>query len=669
MSQTELPETELVEETINTIRTLSMDAVERADSGHPGAPMGLAPAGYLLWRHHLKHNPQDPKWPNRDRFVLSNGHASMLLYSLMYLTGYEDMTLDQIKHFRQWGSITAGHPENTLSRGIETTTGPLGQGVGNSVGMALAEAHLRQNFDGLIDHYTYAFCSDGDLMEGVASEAASLAGHWGLGKLIWIFDDNHITIDGSTDLAFTEDVLARFDAYGWHTNRVTDETDLESLDSAINEAKGETEKPSIIALRTTIGYGSPNKGDTSAAHGAPLGEEEIEKTKEQLGWPYEEPFHVPDGALDHMREVGEEGRRAQTEWEAKFASYSDGNPKKAAALKRRFRGELPDDWDSDLPTFEPSEEGMATRKASGSVITEIYDNVPELIGGSADLAGSNKTLREDYGVISRGEYSGQNIHFGVREHGMGAIVNGLNLHGGVRGFTATFLIFSDYFRPSIRLSALMEEPSINVFTHDSIGLGEDGPTHQPIEQLASLRAIPNYWLFRPADANEVTECWRQALQRTDGPAGLVFTRQSVPTMDRSNYEQIGGPEKGGYVLADAASSSPELILMGTGSEVHVCLRAKDLLNEKGIETRVVSLPCWELFDEQPADWRETVLPEDVDARLAVEAAAPQGWRRYVGDNGDTLGMTRFGASAPGGVNMEKFGFTPENVAEKAAELL
>jgi transketolase len=664
-----MPDQDLEQLTINTIRTLSMDAVQAAESGHPGAPMGLAPAAYALWQRHLQHNPKDPDWPNRDRFVLSNGHASMLLYSLLHLTGYEQMTLDQIKNFRQWGSITAGHPETHLAKGIEVTTGPLGQGISTAVGMALAEAHLNENYGGVIDHFTYVICSDGDLMEGVSHEAASLAGHLGLGKLVCLWDDNEITIDGRTDITFTEDVLQRFEAYGWHVDRVEDGTDVDAIDEAIARAKDITDKPTLISVQTIIGHGSPNKADKSAAHGAPLGEDEIARTKENLGWEWDEPFFVPEEARAHMEEAIERGESQQQAWREQLAAYLDEDAEKHSELMRRLAGELPDGWADDLPEFEPSESGMATRKASGAVVEELYDRLPELVGGSADLAGSNKTLFEEYGVIQPGEYAGQNIHFGVREHAMCAMANGMNLHGGVRGFGATFLIFSDYMRPAIRLGALMETPTLHVFTHDSIGLGEDGPTHQPIEHLPSLRAIPNYMVLRPGDANEVRECWKLAIDNREGPSGLVLTRQNVPTIDRSGLNGHGDASRGGYILADDESGEPEVILIGTGSEVSVCLDAWKQLQADGIAARVVSLPSWEVFDEQADEWRETVLPSNVTARVAVEAAATLGWERYVGTHGEVIGMERFGASAPADINFEKFGFTGENVANTAKRLL
>lgn len=660
---------ELEQLTINTIRALSMDAVQAANSGHPGAPMGLAACAYTLWQRHLKHNPADPAWPNRDRFVLSNGHASMLLYSLLHLTGYEQMSLDQLRRFRQWGSVTAGHPESHLTEGVEMTTGPLGQGISTAVGMALAEAHLHARYGGVIDHFTYVICSDGDLMEGVSHEAAALAGHLGLGKLVCLWDDNEITIDGRTDLTFSEDVLARFEAYGWHVDRVEDGNDPEAVDEAIARARAVSDKPSLIAVETVIGYGSPNKADSSAAHGSPLGEDEVARTKAQLGWEFDEPFFVPANVRAHTEAAIERGAAAQQAWREDLAAYLDEDPSGHAELMRRLAGELPDGWEVGLPEFEPSESGMATRKASGVVLEQLFARLPELVGGSADLAGSNKTLFEQFGVVSRGEFSGQNVHFGVREHGMAAIANGMTLHGGVRGFGATFLIFSDYMRPALRLSALMETPSLQVFTHDSIGLGEDGPTHQPIEQLAGLRAIPNYQVLRPADANEVRECWRLAVAHREGPSCLVLTRQSVPTFDRAALKSEGDASRGGYVLADGSGERPDVILVGTGSEVAVCMGARELLEAEGISTRVVSLPCWEVFEAQGEAWQQAVLPDEVSARVAVEAASPMGWERWVGRRGAIVAMRGFGASAPAAVNFEKFGFTAEHVAAKARDVI
>ncbi len=653
---------------INTIRTLSIDAVERANSGHPGAPMGLAAVAYTLWTRHLRHNPKNPNWANRDRFVLSNGHASMLLYSLLHLTGYETMTLDQIKNFRQWGSLTAGHPEHPETPGVEMTTGPLGQGFATAVGMALAEAHLSQKYDGAIDHYTFGICSDGDLMEGVSHEAASIAGHLGLGKLIFLYDDNEITIDGRTDISFTEDVQKRFEAYGWHTQLVEDGNDVDAIDRAIMAAKDVTDRPSLISVRTIIGFGSPNKADTSGSHGSPLGAAEIELTRKELGWPYEESFFVPDEVRDHMSAL-DTGERLEKSWRHNMEDYQQKNAAAHDELMRTLSGELPADWKKSLPVFEASEKGMATRNSSGKVVEAIFGALPEFVGGSADLAGSNKTYFAKFGTMAKDDYAGQNIHYGVREHGMAAVANGMTLHGGMRAFGATFLIFSDYMRPALRLAALMHTPSLMVFSHDSIGLGEDGPTHQPIEQLASLRAIPNYTVLRPADANETSECWQVALENKTGPSGLVLTRQDVPTFDRKALGTIGDATKGAYILTDAADGKPDLILISTGSEVAICMDAHKKLTADGIKTRVVSMPSWEVFAKQDKSWRDQVLPPEITARIAVEAASPMGWERYTGSEGDIIALDHFGASAPFEVLYEKFGLSPENVTKRAKALL
>jgi transketolase len=655
--------------TVNTIRTLAMDAVQKANSGHPGAPMGLAPAAYVVWHNHLRHNPKNPDWQDRDRFILSNGHASMLLYAMLHLTGYEQMTLEQIKDFRQWDSATPGHPENFETEGVEMTTGPLGQGFGTAVGMAMAEAQLNERFDGVMDHFTYVFCSDGDLMEGISHEAASLAGHLGLGKLVYIFDDNRITIDGGTDLSFTEDVQKRFESYGWHVQAVDDGNDLDGIDEAVEQAKSVTDKPSIIALRTIIGYGSPAKAGKSASHGAPLGEDEIVATKEALGWPYTEDFFVPDEVRAHMSAAADRGHTLESAWADRLEKYAEESPEKYAELTRRLAGELPKGWDADLPPFAPDAKGMATRKASGKVIKELYAKLPELTGGSADLAGSNKTLFEEYGIIDRGNFDAQNVHFGVREHAMCAAANGMNLHGGVRGFCATFLIFSDYMRPALRLAALMSTPTIGVFTHDSIGLGEDGPTHQPIEHVASLRAMPNMTVLRPGDANEVRECWQVAIENTTGPSSMALTRQSVPTFDREALGSVGDATRGAYILADSDQDTPEVILMASGSEVGVCLDAWKELTDEGIAARVVSMPSWEVFEAQDDAWKDKVLPKSVTKRVAVEAASPFGWERYTGWEGAIHAIDHFGKSAPAEEIFEKFGFTGENIARKAKELL
>jgi transketolase len=659
--------TDLTQLAINAIRILAIDAVQQADSGHPGAPMGLAAVAYTIWTRHLRHAPQQPGWPDRDRFVLSNGHASMLLYSLLHLTGYEAMTLDQIKNFRQWGSLTPGHPERELTPGVEVTTGPLGQGISTAVGLALAEAQLHETSDGTLDHHTYVICSDGDLMEGVSHEAAAIAAQLGLGKLIAVWDDNKITIDGSTDLSFSEDVLARFAAYGWHVSRVDDGNDVDALDAAIAAAKLVTDRPSLIAARTIIGFGSPNKAGKSSSHGSPLGKEEIAKTRAQLGWPYDEPFFVPQAVYDHMS-AHARGAELLAAWDAKLAAYRAANPAGAATLERRLAGALPAGWADALPTFAPDAKGMATRNSSGKVLERIMATLPELVGGSADLASSNKTLFPAHGIFDRANRAGQNVHFGVREHGMGAVVNGMTLHGGLRGYGATFLVFSDYMRPALRLAALMHVPSLTVFTHDSIGLGEDGPTHQPIEHLMALRAIPNYAVMRPADANEVRECWIAAIERTSGPSGLVLTRQDVPTFDRAALGSVGDATRGGYILADAPDHNPAVILIGTGSEVAICMEARELLAQQGIHARVVSLPCWELFAAQDKAWRDQVLPPAITARVSVEAGCTLGWERFVGADGVAIGLDHFGASAPFEQLYEHFGLTAARVADVAKGL-
>jgi transketolase len=661
----------LAQQSIDTLRFLAVDAVEKAQSGHPGMPMGAAPMAYVLWTRHLKHNPADPSWPDRDRFVLSAGHGSMLLYGLLHLTGY-DLPLEQIKQFRQWGSQTPGHPENFVTPGVETTTGPLGQGMGNAVGMALAERYLAARFntdaETLVDHHTYAIVSDGDLMEGVAQEAASFAGHQGLGKLVCLYDDNHISIDGSTDLAFTEDVDAKFAAMGWHVCRVDDGNDLAAIDDALNAAKAAPDRPSLIAVRTHIGFGSPGKQDTAAAHGAPLGADEVARTKQQLGWPEEATFYVPDAVAEHM-DATEEGTAQQNAWNETKARYASAHPEKVAQFDRWMAGDLPDGWDADLPTFEAGT-SMATRKASGATLEALVPALEgSLLGGSADLTGSNKTRAEAHTVHQHNTPSGDYIHFGVREHGMTAAANGMALHGGVRPFVATFFIFTDYLRPSMRLAALSELPVIFVLTHDSIGLGEDGPTHQPIEHLMSLRAMPNLTLLRPADANEVVEAWRVALQQTDGPTALVLTRQGIPTFDRLRLAPASGVRRGGYVLDDD-DGTPDVLLIGSGSEVqHAVHAAQTLRNEDALNVRVVSLPSWELFAKQPEAYRAEVLPPNVTARVAIEAGSTHGWAEYVGLHGATIGIDRFGASAPGATNMQKFGFTAEHVITKAREVV
>jgi transketolase len=673
---------------VNTIRFLSVDAVQKANSGHPGLPLGAAPMGYVLWTRFLKHNPSNPGWFDRDRFILSAGHGSMLLYSLLYLTGYE-LPLEQIKRFRQWGSITPGHPESRLTPGVETTTGPLGQGFGNAVGMAVAEAHLsaRYNRPGfeIVDHHTYGLASDGDLMEGVSSEAASLAGHLKLGKLICFYDDNHVSLAAGTTLTFTEDRAGRFEAYGWHTQTVDDGNDIEAIEAALRAAHEVTDRPSLIAVRTHLGYGSPNKQDTYEAHGSPLGEEEVKLTKENLGWPVEPPFHVPEEALQFFRQAVDRGRQAEAEWNERLTAYGRQYPGPASELRRMLDGEVPEEWDADIPVFTPDDGVMATRVASGKVLQSIAPRLPALAGGSADLDPSTHTALKGMGDFQNTDhengdtqgssgggwsYAGRNLHFGVREHAMGAILNGLAAHGGIRPFGATFLIFSDYMRPSIRLAALMKLPVLYVFTHDSIGLGEDGPTHQSVEQLAGLRAIPGFTLFRPADANETAAAWRIAIEHGEGPVALVLTRQKLPVLDPEQYPGIPeGVRRGGYILADAPEGArPDVQLVATGSEVSLALEARRQLVGEGVKTRVVSLPSWNLFELQPAEYRRRVLWPEVPI-LAIEAGASLGWKSYVGPQIDVIGVDRFGASAPGGTVMKEFGFSVDNVCRRARAAL
>ncbi len=656
---------------INTIRTLAMDAVQKAKSGHPGLPMGAAAMAYVLWTRFLKHNPTNPAWPDRDRFVLSAGHGSMLLYSLLHLTGY-DLPLEQLKNFRQWGSQTPGHPEHGLTPGVETTTGPLGQGFGNGVGMAITERFLAAYFNRpghtIVDHYTYAIVSDGDLMEGVASEAASLAGHLKLGKLIYLYDDNRISIEGSTDLTFTEDRALRFQAYGWHVQHV-DGNDLEAVAAAIRAAQAETERPSLIIARTTIGYGSPHKQGTAEAHGEPLGEDEVRATKEALGWPLEPAFYIPDEALAHFRQAIPRGQACEADWRRRFTAYAQAYPDLAAEWERAQKGELPAGWDADIPTFPPDPKGMATRAASGTVMNAFAPRLPLFIGGSADLAPSTRTLLKGTGNFAAGNYGNRNMRFGVREHAMGAILNGMALHRGVIPFGATFFVFSDYMRPAIRLAAITKLPVIYVFTHDSIGVGEDGPTHQPVEHLAALRAIPHLIVIRPADANETAVAWKVAIEHREGPVALILTRQNVPIFDRTRYASAEGLRRGAYIMAEADNGKPDIILIGTGSEVQLVLAAREELAKRGIAARVVNMPSWELFDRQSREYRESVLPPEITARLAVEAGVPQGWHRYVGLSGDVIGLERFGASAPYQVIMQHLGFTVENVVARALALL
>lgn len=665
----EMPESQLESLCINTIRTLAMDAVQKANSGHPGTPMALAPVAFVLWDRHLRHNPANAQWPNRDRFILSNGHASMLLYSLLYLTGY-GLTLDDLENFRQWGSRTPGHPEYGLTPGVETTTGPLGQGVANSVGMAIAErwlaAHFNRGTKKLIDYRVYAFCGDGDVMEGVSQEAASVAGHLGLSNLMWIYDNNHITIEGHTALAFSDDVAARFLSYHWNVLRVGDANDLELLDVAIGNAQKEQERPSLIIVDSHIAWGAPNKHDTSAAHGEPLGEAEVRLTKEAYGWPPDAHFLVPPEVLDYMHKALDRGEHWEREWNEVLTGYRKHHSALAGEWDMMQSGELPSGWDAEIPTFPADPKGKATRDTGSTVENSIAKRVPWLIGGSADLAPSTKTLIAGGGDFESDDYCGRNFHFGIREHAMGAILNGMSLSK-LRVFGSTFLIFSDYMRAAIRLSALMDQPVIYVFTHDSIGLGEDGPTHQPIEQLMSLRAIPRMVVIRPADANETSEAWRVAMGSTERPVALVLTRQAVPTFDRNKYASAAGLRRGAYVLADSAGE-PQVILMATGSEVQLCVQAHERLAADGVRSRVVSMPSWELFKQQSEEYRNSVLPPKVRARLAVEAGTGLGWREYVGLEGHVIARYDFGASAPIKDLLTHFGFTPERVANEARSL-
>ena len=675
---------------INTIRTLSIDAVQKANSGHPGLPLDAAPMAYVLWTRFLRHNPKNPRWPDRDRFAFSAGHGSMLLYSLLYLTGY-DLPLDEIKRFRQWGSITPGHPEARLTPGVELTTGPLGQGFANGVGLAIAEAHLAATYNRpghtIVDHHTFGIVSDGDLMEGVAYESASIAGHLRLGKLVYYYDANQVTLAGSTGLIFSEDVAKRFEAMEWDVQTVDDGNDVDALDKATKNAIDRTDKPSLIIVHTVLGYGSPHKAGSFMAHGNPLGPDEVEATKRNLGWPTTEPFYIPDEALQHFREAIQKGVREEQEWQQRFEAYQREFPELAAQFRRAFAGELPDNWDRELPMFKAEDvKGgqMATRSAGGAVINAIARTLPELVGGSADLNPSTDTALKGFGDFESPEnaaqdrqgsvgtdwsFAGRNMFYGIREHAMGSITNGLVYHGGLRGFSATFLVFSDYMRPPIRLSALSELPSIFVFTHDSIGLGEDGPTHQPIEHLPSLRAIPNMVVFRPADANEVAEGWRAAIERRHGPTILVFSRQALPIYDRTKFGAASGARKGAYVLADSEDGPPDLILISTGSEVSLVMNARELLVNEGRRVRVVSMPSWELFEQQPQAYRDEVLPPQVKAKLAVEAASPLGWERWVGQEGDVIGLHRFGASAPYTDIYKNLNFTPEYIAQRARELV
>jgi transketolase len=651
---------------INTVRTLSMDAVQKANSGHPGTPMALAPLAFVLWDRFMRYNPRDPHWAGRDRFILSNGHASMLLYSMLFLTGY-DMTLDDLKCFRQWGSKTPGHPEYGLTPGIETTTGPLGQGVANSVGFAIAQRWLAKRFnrDGhdVFDYRIYSVCGDGDMMEGISNEAASIAGHLGLSNLIWFYDNNHITIEGNTSLAFSDDVGTRFLGWHWNVQHVSDVNDLAALDRAIRTAQQETVRPSLIIVNSHIGYGSPHKQDTAEAHGEPLGAEEIRLTKTDYGWPPDAQFLVPEEAKAYMGRAVERGAKWEQEWDSKYKAWAQAFPDFAAEWDLMTKRELPQGWDKDIPTFPADAKGIATRESDNKVLNAVAKNVPWLIGGAADLAPSTKTLIKDAGSFERDDCGGRNFHFGIREHAMGAIVNGMSLSL-VRPYGSTFFIFTDYMRPAIRLAALMDIPDILIYTHDSIGLGEDGPTHQPIEQLMSLRAMPRLLVFRPADANEVAETWRCIMPLKHEPALMALTRQAVPTFDRNKYASAAGVAKGAYVLADSGGT-PDVILMGTGSEVQLCIGAYEKLTAEGVKARVVSMPCWELFERQSAEYKVGVFPPAVRARVSVEAGATLGWERYIGENGEAVGRDDFGASAPIKELMSHFGFTVDNVIAKA----
>lgn len=658
---------------INTIRMLSADAVQAADSGHPGLPMGGATMAYVLWTRFLKHNPANPQWPDRDRFILSAGHGSMLLYSLLHLTGY-DLPLEELKRFRQWGSKTPGHPESHATAGVETTTGPLGQGFGNGVGMAIAEQFLAAHFNRpgheMVNHYTYVICSDGELMEGISHETASLAGHLKLGKLIYLYDNNRISIEGSTDLAFTENRNGRFAAYGWHVQAVDDGNDIHAIEKAIFGAQEEKDRPSLISVRTHIGYGSPNKQDHASAHGEPLGEEELRLTKQNLGWPLEPPFFIPDDVLKHFRGALDKGNQWEKAWLDRFEAYKRAYPELAQEWKRWLTGKLPHDWSKEIPYFPADSKGLATRESSGKVLNAIAPKVGNLIGGSADLAPSTKTVLQGEKDFQAGRYEGRNFHFGVREHGMGAILSGMALHGGVIPYGATFLIFSDYMRPPIRLAAMMGLRVIYIFTHDSVGLGEDGPTHQPVEQLAALRAIPHLTVIRPCDAGETAEAWRVALGSEKGPVALCLTRQRVPTLDREKFASAEGLRRGAYVLIDHhVERNPDLILIATGSEVHIAVEAAGKLLEKGVSVRIVSMPSWELFEKQGKDYQSRILPPEVGARIAIEAGISQGWHRYVGSKGEVVGIDHFGASAPYQTLYEKFGLTADRVVEKALQLL
>lgn len=663
--------TRLDELSINTIRTLSIDGVQKANSGHPGLPLGMAAATYKLWTKHLRHNPKNPKWPNRDRFVLSAGHGSMLLYSMLYLTGYDDYPLEQLKQFRQWGGITPGHPESELSAAVETTTGPLGQGFGNGVGMAIGAELLAATFNKpgceLFDYDVYAIVSDGDLMEGVAAETASLAGHLKLGRLIYLYDDNNISLDGSTQMSFTEDVSKRFEAYGWHVQEIQDGNDIAAVGKAISEAKKDP-RPSLIRTKTIIGYGSPNKAGTHKAHGEPLGAEEVKLTKQNLGWPYEEPFTVPEESLANFRQAIERGREQEAAWRKRVDTYEKDYPEAGKQLRQWLAGNISDEWKKKLPQFPPDQQ-MATREASGKTLNAIAASLPMLVGGSADLRSSNNTFLQGYTEFSREDRTGRNLNFGVREHGMGSVMNGIALTPPLIPYGGTFLVFYDYMRPPVRLAAMMGLQTIYVYTHDSIGLGEDGPTHQPVEHLAGLRALPNMTLIRPGDGNEAVIAWRVAIENRHGPTALALTRQKLPIFDRTKYGSAEGVARGAYVLVEAAGGKLDVILIATGSEVSVAVEAQKLLAQDGIGARVVSMPSWELFEKQSQRYQDEVLPPSLSKRISIEAGVTLGWSRWVGSEGVVIGLDRFGGSAPYQVLMEKFGFTPANVVARAKEIL
>lgn len=658
--------------TINTIRTLSMDAVQRANSGHPGTPMALAPAAYVLYKKIMNHNPRNPNWINRDRFVLSCGHASMLQYSILHLCGY-DLSLDELKNFRQWGSKTAGHPEYGHTPGVETTTGPLGQGFANAVGMAMAEKHLAAIFNtdkyNIFDHYTYCFCSDGDLMEGISHEAASIAGHYGLGKLICLFDDNNITIEGEADLSVSDNQAARFRAHNWHVIELGAKgNDIEAIEKAFREAKGNTEQPSLIILKTNIGYGAPNKQDSPDAHGAPLGDEEIELTKAYYNFPSKEPFFIPDGVMDHMREVMDQGSKKEDAWNSLLSSYQKEESELADRLNTHINLSLPENWDAELPVYKPEDGSIATRALNSAFLNAVADRLTWLVGGSADLEPSTKTLLKKSSYFQKDHPEGRNIAWGIRELGMCAASTGIQLHGGLRPYAATFFVFTDYARPAIRLAALMNQPVIYTMTHDSIGLGEDGPTHQPIEHLASLRAMPGLTIIRPADANETIEAWKAAIKNFSGPTMLVLTRQGLPVLDRERYAPASMLHKGAYILSPEKGEEPDLILMGTGSEVHLLLEAQDELAKENVDARVVNMPSWELFDAQSQSYKEEVLPTKIQRRIAVETGSSMGWHRWVGTQGATITIDHFGASAPYKEIFKHFGFTVENIVQQARKL-